>query len=321
MGYDAYIELEKKSDKKNIISVLEMMNYKKIKKDYYRYFETEDDKSLYGNIGEFYYDDENKKICLHLRTPIWACSYDLFYMNSTIKQIKKLFNVNFQTDDGKNRYFKHDRIVTKGEAGVYKSYFNIENDFQRMHLYIQIMKDAPVIKNNQKFKKMISEAEYTESLFSTMGLPYLCSVIENYFRDTFIVLFKYLEDKERILKNIKYNIYDIEKVCNSEIIIEEAIARSMSFQNIDKILNNFTLIDSKLILKSCLQKPYHKRKESLYQALNRILEQRHSFIHSKLVTYKYDLDDFENDVKIVEVALKRVYKFIVQHYNWEDFVD
>lgn len=318
MGYDVYIELNKKSDKNNVIVILEMLNYKKIKKDYYYFINDEDYKSLYGNSCEFYTDKD--KLCMHLRTPIWASNYDLYYMNETVKTIKKFINIRFETDEGKNKYFRYDRIIVKGEAGVYKVFFDIENDFERMKLYTQIMKDSNVIKNNKDLKKIHYEIDYIESLFSTMGLPYLCSVIENYFRNIFIVLFKYSENKEKVLKNIKSNLYDIEKVCEKEISMEEAVARTMSFQNIGKIINNFLLIDSNLDIKSCLWKPYKRRKESLYETLNRVLEQRHSFIHSKFVAYKYELENFEKDIELVEEALRRVYKCIVQYYKWEDFL-
>lgn len=318
MGFNACIEFKKKSDKNKVITILEMLNYKKIKKDNYFYRDDDDYKSLCGNQCEFYFD--NNKLQLYLHTYIFASSYDLYYINKTIKTIKKYINIKFETDEGKNKYLSHDRIVTKGEAGVYKAYFDIENDFERMKLYIQIMKNANVIKNNNELKKVLSEIGHIESLYSTMGLPYLCSVIEDYFRNIFIVLFKYMENKEKILKSLKYNSYDMEKVCEGKMPIEEAIARTMSFQNIDKIINNFSIIDHNMDLKSCLLKPYKRRKENLYNTLNRVLEQRHYFIHSKLVKYKYDLKDFEKDINLVEEAFKRVYRHIVKYYKWEDFV-
>lgn len=317
MGYDAYIEFKNKNDKKKVITILEMLKYKKIEKDIYMYYETEDYKSLCGNSCDFYY--EKNRLMMHFRTFIHCCDYDLFYINHTIKTIKGLFDVSFFTDYGKNRYFKHNKFVIKGEAGVYKALFDIENDFENMKLYIDIMKRTPIIANNQQLKENFPEIFSQEFLFSTMGLPYLCSIIEDFFRNTFIALFKYSENKEKILNKIRYNNYDIERVLQEKISLEEAIARGTSFQNIKKIIDNFSYIDSKMDIKSCLLKPYRKRKESLYQALNRILEQRHNFIHSKIVTFKYDLNELKRDVELVEVALKRVYKYIVNYYNWEDF--
>lgn len=318
MGYDANIEFKNNQDKKKVISILEMLKYKKIQNDYYMYYETEDYKSLCGNECRFYY--EQNKLIMHLRTFIYCSDYDLFYINHTIKTIKKFFDVSFYTDVGKSRYFECDRIVTKGEAGVYKAYFDIENDFSNIKMYINTMKQSPYLLNKE-LKEIEPYYVSNEYLFSTMGLPYLCSIIENYFRNIFIVLFKYSENKEKILKNIKYNNYDIERVCNGKISIEEAIARAISFQNIGKIINNFSFIDSQMKIVDCLWKPYNRRKESLYEALDRILEQRHNFIHSKSVIYKYDLDKFEKDVKLVEVALKRIYKYIVKYNDWEDFVN
>ena len=151
-----------------------------------------------------------------------------------------------------------------------------------------------------------------------MGLSYLLTIIENYFRNLFIALFKYSDNKEKVIKSVKIYNSDLNKVSNENMQIEEAIARAMSFQNIEKIVQNFKILNSEIDIKGYLNKPYKRMKESLYETINRVLEQRHNFIHSKLFEYDYDLNKFEKDVNLVKEALNRVYKEIVKFYSWEE---
>ncbi len=313
MGWDANINFKNKVDKQKVEEILELLKYKKIKKDLFMYYEEKDYKSLLGNAATIYFEENRLK--LHLRTFMHCSDYDLYYMNYTIKTIKRFFECTFYTDEGNNRYFKHGEIITKSEAGCYKAFFNIENDFSYIKLYIDIMK-------NDKRMKMDLPKDYKEYnpmyIMTTMGLPYLCTIIENYFRNLFIALFKYSDNKEKVIKSVKIYNSDLNKVSNEDMQIEEAIARAMSFQNIEKIVQNFKILNSEIDIKGYLNKPYKRRKESLYETINRVLEQRHNFIHSKLFEYDYDLNKFEKDVNLVEEALNRVYKEIVKFYSWEE---
>lgn len=83
---------------------------------------------------------------------------------------------------------------------------------------------------------------YTEFGFPTPSsfnanvyLSYLCSLIEEFFRATYIALLKYSDKKEKIL-NMKFSPYDMVDISEGRKTVEEVYARILSFQNIKKLL-------------------------------------------------------------------------------------
>lgn len=93
MGWDANINFKNKEDKQKVEEILELLKYKKIKKDIFMYYEEKDYKSLLGNAATIYFEENRLK--LHLRTFIHCSDYDLYYMNYTIKTIKNFLSVLF----------------------------------------------------------------------------------------------------------------------------------------------------------------------------------------------------------------------------------
>jgi len=63
--------------------------------------------------------------------------------------------------------------------------------------------------------------------------------------------------------------------------------------------------------------PYYKRKETLYEQMDKILERRHGMIHRMEIDVNYSTQELEKDIKDVKVALKRVYLYICKQYNWK----
>ena len=72
-------------------------------------------------------------------------------------------------------------------------------------------------------------------------------------------------------------------ISNGNKSLEEALARTLSFQNIEKINSNFMAIDKKYDLGRVLKKPYKNRKESLYEQINRLRITK-PMVNSKQVT-------------------------------------
>ena len=62
---------------------------------------------------------------------------------------------------------------------------------------------------------------------------------------------------------------------------------------------------------------YHRRKETLFNTLDRMLEQRHSFVYHLNVDANYNITELEKDVKTIKVALDMVYAHICEIYNWK----
>ena len=87
-------------------------------------------------------------------------------------------------------------------------------------------------------------------------------------------------------------------------------------QNIRKIDSYFRDINSKIDIKGVLSKPYHRRKETLFQTVERVLEQRHSLVHRLNVDISYKKENVISDIKSIQVALDRVYEHLCSIYNW-----
>ena len=116
---------------------------------------------------------------------------------------------------------------------------------------------------------------------------------------------------------MKFSPYDMVDISERRKNVEEVYARTLSFQNIGKVTSNFKALNSKLDISKPLKEPYHRRKESLYDQINRIFERRHGMIHRMEIDISYSAKELEKDIKDVKVALKRVYLYICNQYNWK----
>lgn len=320
MGRDALVYIPKGNQKKAIIEQLRLLNFKKIKDFYY----CGDDSEFkhYSGVRSWFVDVDNDEkeeynFILAVRTQFAANAHDISHQNFTLKHLKNYFNTHFQSDYGKNRYFPYDGNPNSfgAENGCFFAIDKLENNFV-------------ILKNSLRNYPDDSEQEL---LLPTFGIPspsiftaniyltYLCSIIEQYFKLTFIAILKFSKNKEQIFKKgSRFFPFDLASISNGTLSIEEAFANTLSFQNIEKINSNFKMLDSKLDVSSSLKKPYMKRKENLYEALNRILEQRHGLIHQININLTYSKYDFLKDVDCVNASLLRVYDYLCQTYSWEN---
>jgi hypothetical protein len=90
----------------------------------------------------------------------------------------------------------------------------------------------------------------------------------------------------------------------------------MSFQNIAKISNSFRELNPKISLSTTLKKPYRRRKENLYNTLERVFEARHALIHWRQLELEYTVEQAQKDINNIKLVLERVYNHIVEIHNW-----
>ena len=200
------------------------------------------------------------------------------------------------------------------ESGCYFAYFRLSNLFS----YIQgLITDYNEDENRQHGAELFGIPSST-ALLANITTTYIASIIENYFRELYIALLTYSEKKESIFKNARLDSADLVDVSTQKITIEEAVALSFSFQNINRINNTFQTLDKNIQIYAILSKPYRKRNETLFLTLDRLLEHRHALVHRLSIDNSYSKEDIQRDIRSVEIALKRVYQHICNVYNWHD---
>lgn len=312
MGYDASVCIKKKYTKSAIEKILLLMGYEKRGEIFY--CGNDDEYKLFTGVTVWLSNENEQERIYRVRTSIFALGYDLKKMNETLRSLKQYCDASFKSDYGKNRYFPEDNLIKGAESGCYFAVEKLFNNFSSFrHALSKYPADLEADKSVYEMYGVPMPSVFNANVYST----YLCSLIEEYFRATYIALLKYSDRKEKIL-NVKFSPYDITDISNGKKTVEEAFANTLSFQNIHKICSNFHALDNKLDIGKALKEPYHKRKRNLYEQVDNILERRHSLIHHLELDANYSTENLQKDIDDITVAIKRVYRYLCQYYGWEE---
>jgi hypothetical protein len=329
MGFDCTSTFPKGTKQKDIEEFLCLLGYEVFNKKSedgcsiteFSHYDEIDYRSITGIYARLSLDKSTCEISLWTRTTVWHSKFDSDFHNHTIKQLKLRFGGNFHSDYGKNRYFKFSGVAReKAEAGVYKAYSRFINNLKRVHLFVQFSD----IKNNDKHPIHDGELfsfinELNPKITSTnIIVPYLVSAIEDFFRSAFISLLIYSDKKEKIIGNAKIRGTELIDIDKGILTVSEAIAKWMNFQDMSKINDAFKQLDSRIDVHGVLQKPFGRRKETFWCLFERLIEHRHSLIHRAQLKADYFPSNLENDVKLIEKAVWRVYTSFIDLYGWQD---
>ena len=312
MGYDAYVHIKKKYSKSAIEKLLIMMDYKK--RGNHFYCGNDEEYKYFTGVSVWLHSEDNAERIYRVRSQIYANGYDLKKMNDTIRCFKQYCEASFRTDEGNNRYFQEDILIEGAENGCYLAAERLLNNFSLFKYSLsKFPEDIEAEKSMYNISGIPTPNMFNANVYST----YLCSLIEEYFRSTFIALLKYSDRKEKIL-NAKFSPQDMAEISNGTKKVEEVFASTLSFQNIQKICANFRSLDNKMDIGQALKKPYHNRKKNLYEQINEILERRHGLIHRLELDDTYNSANLQKDIEDVTVAIKRVYSYLCKYYRWEE---
>lgn len=313
MGRDATLYIPRGNTKKSIEDFIKLLGYKKFGDTFY-YGNDNEYRHLSGvSIWVYNAETEDYSFSIWVRTQIYASGYDIKFQNNTLRMLKKHYNAYFISDKGKNRYFDVNIPLKQGaENGCYLAAVNLYHQFFALKIAL-----SKFPKDLEGEKIMLSHGIPSPNVFNAnVYLSYLCSIIEDFFRNTYISLLRFSDKKDKIM-NTKLSSFDLSDISQGNISVEEAYARTLSFQNIQKINSSFITLDSKLDISSVLKKPYKKRKVNLYDRLNLILEHRHSIIHRLQLDLDYDSESIQKDIDDIKVSIIKVYEFICSKYDWE----
>lgn len=312
MGNDACVYISKKQyTRKTVEELLYMMDYKKFGDVFY--CGNDEEYKYFSGVRVYKCDDTKEKMVYHIRTQIYCSGYDLKKQNDTIRCFKKYCNAWFISDLGKNRFFEAKRLIKGAESGCFFAIQNLDNNFAFLEGSLERF---PEDYENEKKLMGLTGLPSPDVFNANVYLSYLCSLLEEYFRSTYIALLKYSDRKEKVL-NTKFSPQDLADISEGKETVEEVFSRTLSFQNIEKVVSNFKTLDSKLDIGKPLKEPYKRRKETLYEQINSIFERRHRMIHRIEIDINYTSKKLKKDINDIKVALKRVYIYICNQYGWE----
>lgn len=248
-------------------------------------------------------------IAIETRSRLGRSYWDLLHQNKTLKLIRDFFGGYFETDAGKNRYWRPDKKApTPVSAGCFLARWQLHNALIKPSMYLsQRGLDQPNAKKEPTGMDFIDEMN--PRLFSNnLVLPYLFAVWEHYFRESFVAILSYSPNRAQALKKSNLNILQLESVAANEVSVEQAVADIFSFQRPSKISSNFKFVDSKIDIAGVLKKPYKRRKKSLYDLIEELVEDRNEFVHSGKMNTKLTDRKLQTFIKDIEASVELCYQ-------------
>jgi hypothetical protein len=324
MSYESSNSLPKGTRVNDVLEFLELMNYRRVSDskrmlqsqiaEYY-FFDQTDYRSWSG-IGLYIFREKDGGLLVETRTTISRSYYDLVHQNNTIRGLKRRFGGWFRTDEGKGRYLHPDtKPPLPQESGCHLAFERFGSNLIKADIYL-MNRTFPNKQWEQTGVLEFLDELNPRFLSNNLLLPYLVSVLEDYFKSTFIALLRYSPKKEMFLKGVRVSPENLAKISSQELSVEQAVAENLPFQRISAIGQHFKALDSKLDLAGALLKPYRRRKVSLFKSLDALTVRRHDFIHKGVMDITFNDADVKKALNDLEASVVRCYRRITDHYGW-----
>ena len=325
MSYESFSKLPNKTRVRDVMDLIELLGFQRILRSRFRdkeelaqyHWFDEADYHSYSGVFLSLTRESDGQVIVYTRTVASRSYFDLTQQNHVIRILKRHFGGTFETDIGKGRYFPIEGSPPNpAQAGCHLAFQRFGGNLIKADIYL-ISRRFPQEqwKNSGKFEPM--DRMNPRLLSNNLLLPYLISIMEDYFKSTFIALLTYSDRKESFLKGTRLSYDHLLKVSSGDSSVEEAIAESLPFQKISAICQHFKGIEPDLDLAGALRKPYHKRKKSLFESLEELVLRRHGFIHKGNMDTSFDDVDIKLSLNDLEVSIIRCYQRITDYYEWE----
>ena len=160
------------------------------------WYDARDYRSHVGVYAEIASPDD--QLIVYLRSNIGASYWDLEKLNGTLRHIRKNFGGGFESDHGKNRYFPlpEERPVPE-ESGCEFAHLRFEAAITRATLHLSSRRFPDTF---ERFPFDLLPTQSPWILSNNLLLPYIVSVLEDYFRSTYVALAKYSDRKTQDLQ-------------------------------------------------------------------------------------------------------------------------
>lgn len=324
MSYTSETLLPQNATLVQVQDLVTLLGYKKANDDlkvpnrvagYFWYDET--DYRSYVGVELDIYRDREGIMTVTTRSRVGRSYWDLTQQNKTLKMFRDLLGGHFTTDAGRNRYWRPDEPApTPLSSGCFHARWRFHNGLGRARVYLMNRKlEGQIAKNSSSGFDFMDELN-PRLLSNNFLLPYMVAVWEEYFRATFAACFKYSPQREAALKRARLGHGDLEKVAIGSQPIERAIAESFSFQRPSTINENFRMLDQKLDVGGAMRKPYRRRKKSLFDSIEQLVEDRNEFVHTGGMNINFFDAQLNAALSDMEVAVNRAYECIAAHYHF-----
>lgn len=231
------------------------------------------------------------------------------FYNYTLKQLKIRFGGYFVSKKGKGKYVPFDGINREqDESGCYIAFTESLRQLEDIALMLKCFNIWDVPGEN-------TDIGSANTLFN-MCLVHILSVIESYFKNTYVALLTFSTKKGEILKSGQIRNFDLTEIANGGLRVEKAFANGLNFQNAENIYKNFDSLEVTLGIRKKLEQKYGRRKESFHDFIKRISFSRHRYVHHLEKYTFYGLNDLKKDIKFCELMIREIYKNIANKKGW-----
>lgn len=324
MSYTSASTFARSATLTQLTELIELLRYRRVNDGLrvknrvgsYLWAETRDYKSHSG-VELDIYRTPGGLLSVTTRSTVSRSYWDLKHQNQTLKLLRDLLGGHFVTDAGKSRYWRPGtKPPSAPTSGCYLARWHFHNAMVLAKFYL----DSRKVEGNAA-REEASGLEFLDRmnpllLSNNMVLPYLVAIWEEYFKTTFIALLRYSTDREAVLKKARLSHEHLEQIATGAQSVEIALADTLSFQRPTSIATHFKNLDQRFDLKGTLCKPYRRRKITLFESLETLIETRHNFVHTGQSDTTLSTKQLRLLMSDLEVAVDRVYVQIHSLYGW-----
>lgn len=327
MSYESANLLPAGTSVKRLKEVVELLGYKLVRDGLkipervgcYFWHESSEYKSWTGVELDIYYDQGALR--LHSRTRSSRSYWDLSHQNKTIKMVRDIFGGTFVTDAGSNRYLHPvDPPPSPLSSGCYLARWSFNNALMKAQWYLSCRKFEGDAARDAPSPFSFLDEMNPRLLSNNLLVPFIIAVWEEYYRATFTAVLRYADKREVVLKKARLSHAQLEQIA-AEKQIERAIAECFSFQRPSVIGENFRMIDTRLDLVGALRKPYRRRKATLSEAIESLVESRNAFVHAGDMDMSLFDKELQTIISDIIVAVDRSYEAIGSHFGFTTIHD
>lgn len=298
------------------------------------YFRVRDGLTIENRVGSFFWQDDNDYkswtgveldvyrtktlIKIHTRTRVSRSYWDLTHQNKTITLLRTLFGGNFTTDEGRNRLMRTRSLPPPPiSSGCYLARWRFHNAMIATHLYIDSRNFNPQTARNKPSGFYFLDQMNPRLLSNNILVPYVLAIWEEYLRASYTACLKYADKREAVLKKARLSHAQLEQIASNQFGIERAIAECFSFQRPGLIGDAFLLLDRKLDLAAVLRKPHMRRKRTLYDSIEELVEHRNALVHQGTLDLKLFDREISRVIDDIVVSVDRIYAALGDRFGFE----